>query len=128
MEVILPERGKSASPSDSPLTHCSRYASIGLVNVISSATIRRYSERHPDASAELERWNKMARHATWKNLIGVRQDFPDADQYKTLLIFNIRHNCYRLIVKVDYRAKLLLVKEFLSHTQYIRKGWTKWAR
>jgi predicted XRE-type DNA-binding protein len=35
-----------------------------------------------------------------------------------LLIFNIRHNYYRLIAKVDYRAKLLLVKEFLTHQEY----------
>jgi mRNA interferase HigB len=54
--------------------------------------------------------------------------FPDADHYKSLLIFNIRHNYYRLIVKVDYRAKLLMVKEFLTHQEYMRGGWKKWAR
>ena len=51
----------------------------------------------------------------------------DADQYKSLLIFNVRHNTYRLIVKVDYRAKLLMVKAFLTHKEYDREGWKKWA-
>jgi mRNA-degrading endonuclease HigB of HigAB toxin-antitoxin module len=55
----------------------------------------------------------------------VRQCFPDADQFQSLLIFNIRHNYYRLVVKVDYRAKLLMVKEFLTHTQYMRGDWKK---
>jgi mRNA-degrading endonuclease HigB of HigAB toxin-antitoxin module len=45
-----------------------------------------------------------------------------------MLIFNIRHNYYRLIVKVDYRAKLLMVKEFLTHKEHTRGGWKKWAR
>jgi len=58
----------------------------------------------------------------------VRQEFPDADQFKSLLIFNIRHNRYRLIVKVDYRAKLLMVKEFLTHNAYTRGDWKRWAR
>jgi hypothetical protein len=53
---------------------------------------------------------------------------PDADQFKSLPIFNIRHNRYRQIVKVDYRAKLLMVKEFLTHNVYTRGGWKKWAR
>ena len=42
----------------------------------------------------------------------------NARQYKSLLIFNIRHNYYRLVVKVDYRAKLLMVKEFFTHQEY----------
>ena len=45
-----------------------------------------------------------------------------------MLIFNIRHNYCRLIVKVDYGAKLLMVKEFLTHDEYLRGGWKKWAR
>ena len=54
--------------------------------------------------------------------------FLDADQYKNLLIFNIRHNTYRLVVKVDYWARLLMIKAFLTHKQYERDGWKKWAR
>lgn len=98
------------------------------VNVISSTTIKRYAARHADAAEELLRWTKAASHAVWRDLGEVRLHFPDADQYKSLLIFNIRHNHYRLIVKVDYRAKLLMVKEFLTHKEYDRGGWKKWAR
>ena len=55
-------------------------------------------------------------------------NFPMPTSYKSLLIFNIRHNYYRLIVKVDYRARLLMVKEFLTHKEYTRGAWKKWAR
>jgi mRNA interferase HigB len=98
------------------------------VNVISSAAIKRYAALHTDAAEELLRWNRAASHALWRDFNEVRQLFPDADQYKSLLIFNIRHNYDRLIVKADYRAKLLLVKEFLTHKEYMRGGWKKWAR
>lgn len=99
-----------------------------VVNVISSTTIKRYAAVHPDAAEELLRWNRAAGQAVWRDIHEVRLHFPDADQYKSLLIFNIRHNYYRLIVKVDFRAKLLMVKEFLTHQEYMRGGWKKWAR
>ena len=98
------------------------------MNVISSRTIREYADLHADAAEELFRWNKTASHAIWGDFHHVRQEFPDADQFKSLLIFNIRHNRYRLIVKVDYRAKLLMVKEFLTHNEYTRGDWKRWAR
>jgi mRNA interferase HigB len=101
---------------------------MGIVNVISSKTIRRYAALHADAAEELVRWNKTASHSVWRDIHHVRQHFPDADQYKSLLIFNIRHNYYRLIVKVDYRARLLMVKEFVTHDEYMRGDWKKWAR
>jgi mRNA interferase HigB len=96
--------------------------------VISSKTIKKYMALHADASDELARWNRTASNAVWRDVSEVRLHFPDADQYRSLLIFNIRHNYYLLIVKVDYRAKLLMVKEFLTHKEYTRGGWKKWAR
>ena len=76
------------------------------VNVIGSTTIKRCAALHVDAAEELMRWNKAASHATWRDINEVRLHFPDVGQYKSLSIFNSRHNYYRLIVKVDYRAKL----------------------
>ena len=100
---------------------------VSKLNVISAITLKKYAADHTDAAEELWRWNKIARQAIWRNFGDVRHHFPDADQYKSLLIFNIRHNYYRLIVKVDYRAKLLMVKEFLSHKEYERGSWKKWT-
>lgn len=96
--------------------------------MISRSTLKRYAAHHADAAEELHRWTKAASRATWINLADVRRIFPDADQFRCLLIFNIRHNYYRLIVKVDYRARLLMIKEFLTHTQYMKGDWKKWAR
>jgi len=83
---------------------------------------------HRDAAGELATWFAVARRADWRSFIEVRSMFSDADQYKNLLIVNIRHNTYRLVVKVDYRARLLMIKAFLTHKQYERDGWKKCAR
>lgn len=98
------------------------------MNVISRRTLREFATAHADAADELDRWFAIARKAEWRSLLDVRRAFADADQYRSLLIFNIRRNTYRLIVKVDYRANLLMVKEFLVHKEYDREEWKKWAR
>jgi len=98
------------------------------VNVLSAKTIRRFAAVHADAADELLEWHSTAQRANWRSLVDVRQMFTDADQFKCLLIFNVRHNRYRLIVKVDYRARLLMVKEFLTHAQYEKGAWKKWAQ
>jgi mRNA interferase HigB len=98
------------------------------VNAISSTTIKRYVALHADAAEELLRWNRAAGNAVWRDIHEVRLHLPDTDQYKSLLVFNIRHNYYRLIVKVDYRAKLLMVKGLLTHKEYTRGGWKQWGR
>jgi len=97
------------------------------LNVISATTLKKYAAEHADAAGELVRWNRTARNAIWRHFGDVRHHFPDADQYKSLLIFNMRHNYYRLIVKVDYRAKPLMIKAFLNHKEYERGGWKQWA-
>lgn len=98
------------------------------VNVISVATIKGFAALHADATDELLRWVQAAKRAEWRDLSEVRRVFSDAGQLSSLLIFNIRHNRYRLIVKVDYRAKLLMIKGFLTHAEYMRGDWKRWAR
>ncbi len=98
------------------------------MNVISRRTLKEFAAAHADAAEELDRWFTISRKTQWRSLLDVRQAFADADQFKSLLIFNIRHNTYRLITKVDYRAKLLMVKAFLTHKEYDRGEWKKWAR
>ena len=97
------------------------------MNVISRRTLKGFAAAHAEVREELEQWFAIARKAQWRSLLDVRQAFVDADPYKSLLIFNLRHNTYRLIVKADYRAKLLMVKAFLSHKEYERGGWKEWA-
>ncbi len=39
-------------------------------------------------------------------------------------IFNIKSNDYRLISKIYYPSKLVLVRFVLTHAEYDKGGWT----
>lgn len=97
------------------------------MNVISQRGLREMLARAPDAADEAVHWYKTARKAEWRNLADVRRQFSSADQVGNLLVFNIRHNRYRLIVKVDFRTARVFVKALLTHKEYDREEWKKWA-
>lgn len=76
---------------------------------------------------EVLAWYKIARAAWWQKLEDVRRQYPSADQVGKVLIFDVRHNSYRLITTVVYGKQKVYVKAILTHKEYDRGGWKKWA-
>ena len=98
------------------------------MNVISKRGLEQILKgKSADVVAEALAWYKIARSAQWESLEDVRVQFPSADQVGRALIFNIRHNRYRLIVFAVYPKQKLYVKALLTHKEYDRKEWKKWA-
>lgn len=97
------------------------------MNVISKTGLLRLARKHPAAEPELLAWFRSASHAKWRNLADVREDFPSADQVGRVIIFNVRHNSLRLIAFEAFRSGRIYVKALLTHKEYDRKGWMKWA-
>jgi mRNA interferase HigB len=85
--------------------------------------------RRVDAAtrSELGHWYRIARAARWKSLADVRVHFPAADRVGSVLVFNIAHNKYRLIVRHALTEQRLFVKALSSHKEYDRKDWLKWS-
>lgn len=96
------------------------------VQVISRRELFALASVHPDRLAAANVWFQTARGARWRSLMDVRRDFPTADQVKSLLIFDLRGNRYRLIVRVNYEGQRLYIKELLTHAGYDRRRWLKW--
>ncbi|MBI3693460.1 MAG: type II toxin-antitoxin system HigB family toxin [Acidobacteria bacterium] len=97
------------------------------MNVISKRGLLKLAARHADALDPLIAWFHTARKAEWRGLNDVRKDLPSADQVGEVLVFNIKGNRYRLIARVNYRRQRIFVKELLTHAEYDREEWMKWA-
>ena len=80
-----------------------------------------------DVAEEVASWFKTAAAAHWDSIQDVRQSFPDADQVGEALVFNIRGNRYRLIATVFYPARTIYLKAQLTHNEYDREEWKRWA-
>jgi mRNA interferase HigB len=68
--------------------------------------------------------------AVWKSLVDTRKTFPHADQVtvasnRTVTVFNIGGNNYRLITAIHYNTKIVYILRFLTHAQYDKDAWKK---
>ena len=79
-------------------------------------------EHHADARGRLGAWLKIARDAKWQSLADVRQSQRDTDCVEGQTIFNIGGNKYRLYTTINYETETVIVKEFLTHAEYSRRG------
>lgn len=52
-----------------------------------------------------------------------RKDFSHADAVGACMVFNIKGNKYRLVVKIVFQLKKVYVRSVMTHDEYDRGGW-----
>jgi mRNA interferase HigB len=93
------------------------------MRIISKAKLREFWQQHPDAVEPLRYWHKVVKAAKWQSFADVRKTFASADSYKTLVIFNIAGNKYRLVAKIEYRLSIVFIGKVITHTEYSKDKW-----
>ena len=91
------------------------------MHIITKKTLQEFWREFPDSENALRSWFQIAKKAEWKNLTEVRSDFPHADLAGVCTIFNIGGNKYRLIAKIYYPNKKILIRFVLTHKEYDKK-------
>jgi mRNA interferase HigB len=97
------------------------------VNVINRKALRQMMKEHSNCTAALGAWWRVAKAARWEHIEACRASFSTADQVGRCLIFNIAGNRYRLNTVVSWRNQRIYVKALLTHREYERNLWHKWA-
>jgi len=91
-------------------------------------------ETYPDAANEIKAWTAIVEAVRWHNFDDVRGMFKDADSVDGYVIFNIRHNRYRLIAVIHYAKTTkerqtqghVYIRSFLTHKEYDnRSNWDR---
>ena len=88
------------------------------MHIISKRALTEFWTTHSQSEAPLDYWYRIAKKATWRNLVEVQKDFPSADLVGVLVVFNIGGNNYRLAVKIEFEKQLVFVKHVLTHKEY----------
>ncbi|MDT8870338.1 type II toxin-antitoxin system HigB family toxin [Komagataeibacter rhaeticus] len=89
------------------------------MQVIALKTLRAFWEKHPQAEAPLRAWHRVVSKAEWAGTADIREMARSADFVAdNRVIFNIGGNKYRLIVRVSYEYKRVLVKFIGTHREY----------
>ncbi|MCA6436697.1 MAG: type II toxin-antitoxin system HigB family toxin [Bacteroidetes bacterium] len=89
------------------------------MRVIAKKILRNFWIKHNDCESQLKSWFHEAQKANWKNPNEIKKEFPSASILQdNKVVFNIKGNSYRLIVKINYDYKVLWIRFIGTHKQY----------
>lgn len=98
------------------------------MRIIHGGTVKDWAGQYPNAAESLGAWLQSTSRATWRNLANVRQVYPHADPVKvasgrTVVVFNIRGNRYRLVTAIHYNRQIVYTLRFMTHAEYSKDRW-----
>jgi len=89
------------------------------MRIISKSTLKKFWLIHPDSEQQLRAWHKDVVKADWESPHDVKQEYSSADIIgKNRIVFNIKGNRYRLVVKIYYNRKLCYIRFVGTHAEY----------
>jgi mRNA interferase HigB len=104
------------------------------VHIVTRKHLKEAMETYPDAANEITAWTAVVEAVRWHNFDEVRRTFKDADSVEGYVIFNIRHNRYRLVTVIHYAKTTnqrqtqghVYIRSFLTHKEYDnRSNWDR---
>ena len=73
----------------------------------------------PQAADALKSWLAIAENSEWQTPHAVKAQFGKAKVIGGKnIVFKIKGNAYRLWIKVNYSAGVILIKKFGTHNEY----------
>lgn len=91
------------------------------MRVIAKKTLKEFWERHNDCEQQLKSWYDEAIDMKWSSTRDIKALYPSVSFLNdNRVVFNIKGNSYRLVVKVNYHYKMVWIRFIGTHAQYDR--------
>jgi len=75
--------------------------------------------RHADSEQQLKTWYHETSKANWGNFNEIKSDYPSASLLAdNRVVFNIKGNNYRLIVKINFVYQMIWIRFIGTHSEY----------
>jgi mRNA interferase HigB len=89
------------------------------LRVISKKILRDFWKIHSDCEQQLKSWFREACKSEWKNPNELKNEYPSASILENnRVVFNIKGNNYRLIVKISYEYEMVWIRFIGTHAEY----------
>jgi mRNA interferase HigB len=91
------------------------------MRLISRKKLIEFWTRYADSEEQLKAWASEVEHAHWKTPSDVKARYGTADILPgDRVVFNIKGNHYRLIVKIQYNIQIVFIRFIGTHKEYDR--------
>lgn len=89
------------------------------MRVISKRKLEDFWRMNANAEETLKSWYFEAVHAQWKRPEDIKQKYNSADILpENRVVFNIKGNHYRLVVKIHYNTGVVFIRFVGTHAEY----------
>jgi mRNA interferase HigB len=89
------------------------------MRVIAKRTLREFWARHSITEQVLKAWYQEATESEWESPADIKRAYPSASILEdNRVVFNIKGNHYRLVVKINYAYKLVWIRFIGTHAMY----------
>lgn len=83
-----------------------------------------FAQDHADVRGQIEAWVAEVQDATWGDPHAVRERYASASFVgEGRVVFNLKGRRYRLGVRINYKAQIVVVLRIGTHTEYDRWDW-----
>lgn len=89
------------------------------MRVISRSTLRDFWTVHTDCEQQLKSWYKEATEAQWEKPEDIKKIYRTSSILQgNRVVFNIKGNTYRLIIKINYEFGIIWIRFIGTHAEY----------
>ena len=89
------------------------------MRIIAKRTLREFWQKHADCEEQLKAWYNETEKSEWQNINELKRDYPSASILKdNRIVYNIKGNKYRLIVKLNFEFQIGWIRFIGTHAEY----------
>lgn len=89
------------------------------MRIIAKKALRKFWNKHKDCEEQLKSWFNETSKSIWKTPNELKKDYPSASILEdNRIVFNIKGNNYRLVVKINYEYQIIWIRFIGTHSEY----------
>ena len=88
------------------------------MRIIAKRALREFWELYPDAEDPLLAWYREVEKEDWTKPSQVKDKYRSASFVGDRVVFNIKGNDYRLVVRINYPYRVVYVRFVGTHGEY----------
>jgi len=90
-----------------------------MKRIIAKRTLREFWVKHADSEQYLKTWYETTKNSNWTSPNEIKQTYINASISKdSRVVFNIKGNSYRLIVKFNFDRQWAFIRFVGTHAEY----------
>ena len=90
------------------------------MKIVGKKILEDLKRKRTDICSQVDAWYAEAAAMSWKKPLDIKQRYSSASFLPNdHVVFNLKGNKYRLLVQVNYKNQVVLIKNVGTHSEYM---------